>query len=148
MRLPKIIARPCGFLVLLVCACRSLARTWHVAQNEIPQIDADAQVRTISEATSRAEAGDTIVVHGGVYREFVRIDRSGTAETPITIRAAEGEYVVLTGADHLTKWVAVPGEDHVYVTDWPHRFITWTEHNTHPNDEFHRLIGYLNISLV
>ncbi len=128
-------------LVLVIWACPALPRTWHVAQQEISQIDSDQQVRTIGEAVSRAEPGDTILIHGGIYRESVRIGKSGTEDKPIIIRAAEGEYVVLTGADHLTDWTAVPSEDHVYVTDWPHRFITWNEHCTHPGDEFHRLIG-------
>ncbi|UCD49965.1 MAG: right-handed parallel beta-helix repeat-containing protein [Phycisphaerales bacterium] len=130
-----------GLLVLLIPASSAPARTWHVSQKELPQIDSGEQVRTIAEAVSRVEAGDTIVIHGGIYRERVQIDKSGTKDKPITLRAAQGEYVVLTGADHLTDWAAVPGEDHVYVTDWPHRFITWNERNTHPHDEFHRLIG-------
>jgi Right handed beta helix region/Chondroitinase B len=128
-------------VILLLWAVPAVARTWHVAQKAIPQIDAAEQVRTVGQAVSGAQAGDTLLVHGGIYRESVRIDQSGTEAKPIIIRAAEGEYVVLTGADHLTEWVEVPGEDHVYVADWPHRFITWNEHNTHPHDEFHRLIG-------
>jgi Right handed beta helix region/Chondroitinase B len=128
-------------LALLLWTVPASARTWHVAQKLIPQIDAGEQVRTVGEAVSHAQAGDTILVHGGIYRESVRIDKSGTQDQPISIRAAEGEYVVLTGADHLTDWAKVPGEAHVYATDWPHRFITWNEHNTHPGDEFHRLIG-------
>ncbi len=117
------------------------AKTWHVAQAPIPEITVENQARTIGEATSRIEAGDTIIVHGGIYREFVRLDQSGTGEAPIVLRAAKGEHVVLTGADHLTDWTAVPNQEHVYVTDWPYRFITWNKHNTHPDDEFHRLIG-------
>ena len=49
--------------------------------------------------------------------------------------------MVLTGADRITAWTAIPDEDRVYVADWPHRFIAWNEHHTHPSDEFHRLIG-------
>lgn len=130
-----------GLIILLIWASPALARTWHVAQKEIPQIDSGDQVRTIGEAVSRVEPGDTIILHGGVYREGVRIDKSGSEDKPIIFRAAEGEQVVLTGADHLTDWTEVPGEDHVYVADWRHRFITWNKHNTHPGDEFHRLIG-------
>jgi len=128
-------------LALLIWTCPASARTWHVAPREIPQIASADQVRTVSAAVSRVEAGDTILIHSGAYRESVQIDKSGSADKPVTIRAAEGKHVVLTGADHLTDWTAVPGEPHVYVTDWPHRFITWNERHTHPHDEFHRLIG-------
>ena len=127
--------------LLLMCAAPAWARTWHVAQKAMPHTGTSRQVRTIGQAVARVEPGDTIVIHGGVYREDVVIERSGSEDKPIAIRAAEGERVVLTGADHLTDWTAVPDHPHVYVTDWPHRFIAWNEHHTHPHDAFHRLIG-------
>ena len=118
-----------------------LAKTWHVSQTPIAEVDSESQVRTIGEAVSQVEAGDAVVVHSGIYREFVRIDTGSTKDAPIMLRAAEGEHVVLTGANHITDWTAVPNEADVYVTNWAHRFIAWNEHNTHPSDEFHRLIG-------
>lgn len=132
---------PALLLASLIWVCPAAARTWHVAPQAIPQIGAGDQARTVAEAASRVEPGDTILIHGGIYRESVLIDKNGSRDKPIAIRAAEGEHVVLTGADHLADWTAVPDEPHVYVTDWPHRFITWNERHTHPHDEFHRLIG-------
>jgi parallel beta-helix repeat protein len=87
------------------------------------------------------EPGDTLLLHGGVYRELVSIDKSGTAQQPITIRAAEGESVTLTGADRITDWTLIPGSDRVYSTLWPHKFVAWNKTYTHPNDDYHRLIG-------
>jgi hypothetical protein len=116
-------------------------RTLHVASEPLLEIGPTDQVQTIQEAVSRVRPGETIVVHGGIYREEVVIDRSGSPTQPITLRAAEGQRVILTGADHLTEWTEAPGGDGAYVTLWPHRFITWNQHYTHPHDDFHRLIG-------
>ncbi len=115
--------------------------TWHVAQENLPGVSADRQVRSIGEAVSRLEAGDTAIIHGGIYREQVVVDKSGTAETPISIEAATGEYVVVTGVDRLTQWQEEEGDASIFSTDWPHRFIPWNEQHTHPSDDYHRLIG-------
>jgi hypothetical protein len=58
-----------------------------------------SQVRTISEAASKVEPGDTVVIHSGVYRETVTIEKSGTQERPIRFEAAPGENVVITGIE-------------------------------------------------
>lgn len=132
------------FLTILAGASYAPARQWHVAPKEIPGIASTEQVRTVAEAVSHAEAGDVVVIHAGVYREAVRIDRSGTPEEPITVRAAEGETAVLTGADRITEWTpeeSPDGDGRVYSTAWPHKFVAWNESYAHPGDEFHRLIG-------
>ncbi len=128
-------------VLALVPAAGVRAEVWHVAQKTLGGTDPNGQVRTVSEAVARIQPGDTVLVHGGVYREQVIIDPSGTADRPITIRAAEGEHVVLTGADHVTDWTPVRAEDRVYSTPWPHRFVAWNKYNTHPGDDYHRLIG-------
>ncbi|UCF17105.1 MAG: right-handed parallel beta-helix repeat-containing protein, partial [Phycisphaerales bacterium] len=125
---------------ILVCVSAQGSH-WHVSQKVLPGLDADAQVRSISEAASRLRPGDTVVIHGGVYREQVTINASGTPDKPITIRAATGEFVVVTGADRLTEWKKDDDDGGVFWTDWPHEFISWNEHNTHPADEYHRVIG-------
>jgi hypothetical protein len=55
--------------------------------------------KTISKAVSVAEPGETIVVRGGVYRELVKPEKPG-----VTIRAMEGEKVVVSGADEVAGW--------------------------------------------
>ena len=115
-------------------------RTWHVSRRELPGIAASAQFGTISEAAKRVEAGDTVVIHGGTYREHVTVEADGTAERPIRFVAAAGERVVVTGADEMTDWERADPEQHVYRTQWPHNF-TWRTSLTHPGDDYHLLIG-------
>jgi hypothetical protein len=115
-------------------------RIWHVSPEELSGIDAGDQFRTISGAAAKAEAGDTVLIHGGTYRESVTVEQSGTAEKPIRFEAATGERVVVTGADELREWRKEPGAN-VYSTPWPHKFVEWSESGTHPGDDYHRMIG-------
>jgi hypothetical protein len=114
------------------------ARLWHVSGKRLPGIES---VPTITQAAANIEAGDTIIVHSGVYREKVLIDRSGRPDRPITLEAAVGADVVVTGADHLTEWTEVTEQDRIAGTPWPHRFVSWNPNGTHPSDDYHLLIG-------
>jgi hypothetical protein len=127
--------------VVLWLAAGAKADIWHVAPETLPGIDPSHQFRTLGEAAARLEPGDTVFVHGGVYRESITVDKSGRPEQPITLRAAEGEYVILTGADHITDWTPEPGESRTYSTPWPHKFVAWNKSYTHPDDDYHRLVG-------
>ena len=64
--------------------------------------------RTISHAAAVAEAGDTVTIHAGVYREWVKPANAGREGAPITYRAAKGERVVVTGADEVRGWTKRP----------------------------------------
>jgi hypothetical protein len=142
MRKYKLTQIKLTILLIVVFLCNSSqGKIWHVAQDNLPDIDKNYQVRSINKAVSNLSAGDTLIIHGGVYREQVIIEQSGTSEKPITIKAGDGELVVLTGADRITQWQKINSNDSILFTDWPHRFITWNEHNTHPSDDFHKLIG-------
>ncbi len=101
---------------------RSL-RTLYVSQKPISGIETSLQFRTISDAAKAVEPGDLVLIHGGVYREAVRIDRSGTEDRPIVFRAATLERVVVTGADLITDWTVEPGASGIYSTPWPYSFI-------------------------
>ena len=59
---------------------------------------------TISKAAYIAKPGDVITVHEGIYREWVNPKSGGTASQRITYLAAEGENVVITGAENVTEW--------------------------------------------
>lgn len=62
-------------------------------------------LRTISRAAEMAQPGDTVLVHAGTYREWVRPSRGGRSDARrITFRAAEGEHVLVTGAEVVTGW--------------------------------------------
>ena len=60
---------------------------------------------TINKAASIAQPGDTVTVHAGTYREWVKPPRGGTGDSKrITYRAAKGEKVLVKGSEHITSW--------------------------------------------
>jgi hypothetical protein len=66
--------------------------------------------QTIGRAAELARAGDTVVVHGGVYREWVRPRRGGLSDRRrITYEAAAGEQVVIKGSEVVSGWERVAG---------------------------------------
>jgi hypothetical protein len=127
-------------LAVSVVTCAE-ARLLHVSQKPLTGIPSDSQVGTISQAVMQLKPGDTMLIHGGIYRERVTIDKSGEPNGPITIRAAEGEHVVFTGADRIIDWSPSQDGDRVYSTPWPHKFVAWNKSQAHPDDDYHRLIG-------
>ncbi|MBQ0033171.1 MAG: exo-alpha-sialidase [bacterium] len=70
--------------------------------------------RTINRAASALEPSDTVVVHGGVYREAVTLKVQGHPYVPEALMrfvAAEGEKVWIRGSDVFSaQWESV-GED-------------------------------------
>jgi len=135
----------CARWFILLSSLSVSAATYEVAQRH-PQASDDNDGsrerpwKTITRAAAKAGRGDTVVVRGGIYREQVVVKSSGTAEAPISFEAAPGAHVVLTGADHLTGWRKAEGLP-IYQVPWKHRFLGWSKQMTHPDDEYHRLIG-------
>ena len=79
----------------------------HVATTGSDTGDGSAQapLRTINRAAALARAGDTVRVHEGEYREWVRPVRGGLSDRRrITYEAAEGEAVVVKGSERVTSW--------------------------------------------
>jgi hypothetical protein len=70
---------------------------------------AERPFRSIGRAAELARPGDTVTVHAGVYREWVKPARGGTADQPITYRAADGDHVLITGAERVTDWTPEGG---------------------------------------
>jgi len=59
---------------------------------------------TINKAASLALPGDTVTIHAGTYREWVKPIRGGTDESKrITYRAAPGEEVIIKGSERITS---------------------------------------------
>lgn len=121
------------------------AAIYEVAQNNPRATDAgpgslEQPWKTLAKAVDRAGPGDTVVIDSGVYREDVVARTSGTAEQPIRFEPAPGASVVLTGADQLTGWRQDAGRA-AYSVPWSHRFVPWSKNMTHPDDDYHRLIG-------
>jgi len=52
---------------------------------------------TLHEVLQQIQPGDTVLLHGGIYRLPVYINRSGEAQNPITLKAVPGEKVVFQG---------------------------------------------------
>ncbi|MDR0637131.1 MAG: right-handed parallel beta-helix repeat-containing protein [Treponema sp.] len=65
---------------------------------------------SIGAAASIAKAGDTVIVHAGVYREWVKPKEGGLSPTRrISYQAAEGEKAVIKGSEHIQSWQLVEG---------------------------------------
>jgi hypothetical protein len=70
----------------------------------------ESPFRTINRAAAVAKPGDTVLVHGGEYREWVMPRRGGLSDRRrITYQAAPGERVVIKGSERVTGWDPVGG---------------------------------------
>ena len=62
--------------------------------------------QTINHAASVAQPGDTVIVHGGTYREWVEPIRGGTSESSrIVYRAVPGDEALVKGSERITTWI-------------------------------------------
>jgi len=60
---------------------------------------------TINAAACIAQAGDTVVVHEGEYREWVKPRYGGLSDNRrITYEAADGEHVIIKGSERVQSW--------------------------------------------
>jgi hypothetical protein len=59
---------------------------------------------TIQAGVDKLRPGDTLLILAGVYRETIIFPRSGTAEKPITVKAPNGEKVVISGGEPVDGW--------------------------------------------
>jgi parallel beta-helix repeat protein len=112
--------------VALICPALHAA-TYHVAQRASGAADGNPGTlarpwKTLARAARHLAPGDTLILHSGVYREKITLAASGTPAAPITLRAADGEQPVITGADEVRLWKRVPGEEPIYRTSWEHLF--------------------------
>ena len=79
--------------------------------------------RTIQKAAGSVQAGDTVFVRGGTYRETVRPAHSGAAGKPIVFQAYKKENVIVSGTTLIsTKWTAE--RNGLYFTDWPGEYVS------------------------
>jgi alpha-N-arabinofuranosidase len=83
------------------------SREYHVSVNGGDANDGSASrpFKTISAAAERAQPGDTITVHDGVYRERIAPPRGGESDQRrIVYQAAAGEKVELKGSEIVKGW--------------------------------------------
>ena len=77
---------------------------------------------TINKAASAAQPGDTVTVHAGTYREWVKPIRGGTDDSKrITYGAAPGEEVFVKGSERITSWKPEVGG--VWKVELPNSFF-------------------------
>lgn len=66
---------------------------------------------TINKAAQEAQPGDTVVVHAGLYREWVRPARGGTGEDArITYTDAGDGEVTIKGSEEIDTWTRQSGD--------------------------------------
>jgi alpha-N-arabinofuranosidase len=85
---------------------------YHVAKNGSDQNPGTEQrpFLTINKAASVAMAGDTVIVHEGEYREWVKPKHKGLSDKRrITYQAADGEKVIIKGSERIQIWQHVEG---------------------------------------
>lgn len=84
---------------------QSFTQTYHVDQSHPRASDQNNGTerrpwKTIGRAAAVLRPGERVIVHGGVYREWVKPVNGGTsADSMIAYEAAPGERVVVTGSD-------------------------------------------------
>jgi len=73
--------------------------------------------QSLQEAADKLQPGDTLVLAEGTYHQSFVLTRSGTAGSPITIKAAVPGKVIITGAMEATpKFEQLEGP--IYKTKW------------------------------
>ncbi len=112
-------------IAVMLLASTSFARTLFVAQRTSGASDDNSGTEasallTIGAALAKVGPGDEIIVKQGNYYEELKLRASGTEESPITLRAAEGHRVVVTGGQRVTGWQHLH-DGIFYHDDWPYK---------------------------
>lgn len=85
----------------------SIGKTYHVAPHgdDANEGSENKPFRTISKASAQARPRDTVLVHGGIYREQVTPAHGGASDADrICYCAVLGESVVITGSEPVQGW--------------------------------------------
>lgn len=90
-------------LIILACIIPLIgnATIYHVnksAGNDAASGLESTPWESISHANTQAVAGDTVIVHAGIYNERVVFEQSGASGAYITFRAAANEEVIIDGS--------------------------------------------------
>lgn len=87
--------------------------------------------QTLQHAVRQLKPGDTLYVRGGLYYETVYLTRSGTAQSPINIRAFPGELPIIDGG--LREFAESPN-------------TSWKPHPSGADDEFVSTRTYADVA--
>jgi len=94
----------------LVFKKTEITKILHVAKIGLDTNEGDEKspLLTITKAESLANPGDQIVIHKGIYREAILLQKGGTSQNAkITFSAATGEDVQIKGSERFNSWVKV-----------------------------------------
>lgn len=89
-----------------------MATIYHVAKNgsDYNEGTKNCPFLTIQRAADVAAAGDMVVVHAGVYREWVKPVCGGLSpDCRVTYMAADGEKVIIKGSEEVKNWENIEG---------------------------------------
>lgn len=113
----------CLFLAMAITAG---ARDYHVSPggNDAADGSTATPLKTINRAAQLALPGDTVTVHGGVYREWVNPLNGGESDRKrILYRAADGEEVEVKGSEIVTGWKRDKKNKRVWTIVLPNSFF-------------------------
>jgi hypothetical protein len=140
-----------GLILVLAAASAGLPRAWatewvvdqtHRGASDQNTGTAQAPFKTISKGVSAARPGDTVLVKAGIYRETVEVKTSGTREKRITVKAAPGERVVVSGAEEVNGWRKCSREEVRGNPNWQNIFcaeIDWAPSALFVEEKLQRL---------
>ncbi len=106
----KFLLPVCLFFLI---ATISFARDYHVSVNGDDSNEGmiNTPFKTISHAATQAMPGDVIIVHEGVYREYVNPPQGGISDDKrIVYKAGDYEKVVVKGSEIIKDWKKFKGD--------------------------------------
>lgn len=91
-----------GFLTLI----NLQAREYHVSKKGKDSNPGTVKLPllTIQAAANLAKPGDEVIVHQGIYREWIKPPRGGEPGASIVYKSAEGEKVEVRGSEIIKTW--------------------------------------------
>lgn len=99
-----------------------IKNTYYVSQSPSASDDnpgtADEPFATLGKAAEVADAGDTVIIGAGVYREVLKPSNSGTADNPIIFKTADGADVTISALEEIGNPNYVENGLYVYNVDW------------------------------
>ncbi|WP_282116157.1 right-handed parallel beta-helix repeat-containing protein [Cellulophaga baltica] len=108
-------------LFLLFSHSLIVAQTLYVATdgNDTNDGSIENPYKTFSKAITEMSAGDVCIIRGGIYEEELTINKSGTAGSYLTFKAAEGENVQIKATSYINGWQPHSGSIFKTIVDIP-----------------------------
>lgn len=115
-------------IIFLSFLCGNLifAKEYHVSPmgSDVNDGDISTPLKTINAAAQKALPGDVVIVHNGVYREWVNPLNGGeNNEKRIVYQVAEGEKAELKGSELIKNWVKEKRGKGVWKVTLPNSFF-------------------------